>query len=187
VTNSNTTRLNRESIKREKIKREKIGPATISHPALGSSLERELWPPILQQAIREVFELMLAYSLEVPTIPPPEHGLDITAMVGLAGELCGILTVRCSTQTAARLAARMLGTDLETAGPEKWDAMGEICNLVAGNFKHNIPGLEDGCMLSPPMVISGAEYSLHAMIEDELHTVLLFEGEPLLVSLEIHR
>lgn len=147
---------------------------------------RELWLPILQQAIREVFELMLAYSLEVPTVPPADQGLDITAIVGLAGELSGILTVRCSTQTAARMAARMLGTDLETAGPEKWDAMGEICNLVAGNFKHKIPGLGDRCMLSPPMVISGAQYSIHAMIEDELHSVLLFEGEPLVVCLEIH-
>ena len=157
-----------------------------SHSALSSSVGRELWLPILRQAIREVFELMLAYSLEVPTIPPSDQGLDITAMVGLAGQLCGILTVRCSTQTAARMAARMLGTDLETAGEEKWDAMGEICNLVAGNFKHNIPGLGEGCMLSPPMVISGAEYSLHALIEDEIHTVLLFEGEPLVVCLEIH-
>lgn len=157
-----------------------------SHPAPSSAVGRELWLPILEQATREVFELMLAYSLEVPTVPPSDQGLDITAMVGLAGELCGILTVRCNSQSAARMAARMLGTDLETAGAEKWDAMGEICNLVAGNFKHNVPGLGEGCMLSPPMVISGAEYSLHAMIEDELHTVLLFEKEPLVVCLEIH-
>ncbi len=156
------------------------------HPALTPARRRELWLPILQRAIREVFELMLAYSLRVPSVPPSDQGLDVTAMVGLAGELCGILTVRCSPQTAARIAARMLGTDLETAGPEKWDAMGEICNLVAGNFKHKIPGLGHGCMLSPPVVISGAEYSLHAMIEDEVHTVLLFEGEPIVVCLEIH-
>jgi hypothetical protein len=45
---------------------------------------RELWLPILQQAIREVFELMLAYSLEVPTVPPADQGLDITAIVGRA-------------------------------------------------------------------------------------------------------
>jgi CheY-specific phosphatase CheX len=140
----------------------------------------------LQQAIQEVFELMLAYSLEVPATPPPDRGLDVTAIVGLAGQLCGILTVRCSTPTAARIAARMLGTDVEQAGAEKWDAMGEIGNLVAGNFKHKIPGLGDGCMLSPPMVITGDQYTLHAMIEDELHVVLLFEHEPIMVCLEIH-
>jgi chemotaxis protein CheX len=153
-------------------------------PALLPAVGRELWPPILQQAIQEVFELMLACSLEVPTQAPPEAGLDTTSMVGLAGKLCGILTVRCSSQTAGRMASRMLGTDMEKAGPEKWDALGEICNMVAGNFKHKIPGLGDGCMLSPPTVITGA-YSLHAMSDDQIHTVLLFEGEPVVVSLEI--
>lgn len=157
-----------------------------SHLALHSARGREHWLPILQQAMQEVFELMLACSLEVPTEAPPEQALDTTSMVGLAGELCGILTIRCSARTAAGMASRMLGTDLERAGPEKWDALGEICNMVAGNFKNKIAGLGDGCMLSAPTVITGAEYSLHAMIDDEIHTVLLFEGEPVVLSLEIH-
>ena len=75
----------------------------------GSALGRECWLPTLQLAIQEVFELMLACPLEVPPEPPAEDGLDITAMVGLAGQLCGILTVRCSTKSAARMASRMLG------------------------------------------------------------------------------
>ncbi len=158
-----------------------------SQLALHPARRREHWLPILQQAIQEVFELMLAGSLEVPAGPPPEQALDTTSMVGLAGELCGILTIRCSAQTAARLASRMLGTDLESAGPEKWDALGEICNMVAGNFKNKIAGLGDGCMLSAPTVITGADYSLHAMFNDEVRTVLLFEGEPVVLSLEVHR
>lgn len=160
---------------------------TSSHLAPHSARGREHWLPILQQAIQEVFELMLACSLEIPTEAPPELGLDTTSIVGLAGELCGILTVRCSARTAARMAARMLGTDLERASPEKWDAVGEICNMVAGNFKNKIAGLGDGCMLSAPAVITGADYSLHALIDDEVRTVLLFEGEPVVLSLEIHR
>ncbi len=99
-------------------------------------------------------------------------------MVGLAGELCGILTIRCSAKTAARMASRMLGTDLESAGPEKWDALGEICNMVAGNFKNKIAGLGDGCMLSAPTVITGGDYSLHAMFNDEVRTVLCSKESP---------
>jgi len=158
-----------------------------SHLAPHSARGREHWLPILQQAIQEVFELMLACSLEVPTQPLPNQGLDTTSIVGLAGELCGILTIRCNARTAAGMASRMLGTDMEGAGPEKWDALGEICNMVAGNFKNKIAGLGDGCMLSAPTVITGADYSLHAMISDEVRTVLLFEGEPVVLSLEVHR
>lgn len=157
-----------------------------SNPALNSGAGRECWLPTLQLAMQEVFELMLACPLEVPVEPPVEEGLDITSMVGLAGQLCGILSVRCSRKSAARMASRMLGIDVEKAGPELWDAVGEICNMVAGNFKNKITGLGDGCMLSVPTVITGTEYNLHSMVNDEMHTTLLFEGEPVVLSLEVH-
>jgi len=147
---------------------------------------RECWLPTLQLALQEVFDLMLACPLEIPAVPPPIEGLDITSMVGLAGQLCGILTVRCSSKSAARMASRMLGTPTEKAGNQMWDAVGEICNMVAGNFKNKINGLGDGCMLSVPTVITGADYNLHSMVNLEIQTVLLFEGEPLVLSLEVH-
>jgi len=152
------------------------------HPALG----RECWLPTLQLAIQEVFDLMLASPLEIPSVPPAVEGLDITSMVGLAGQLCGVLTLRCSATSAARMASRMLGTPPEKAGTHMWDAVGEICNMVAGNFKNKIAGLGDGCMLSVPTVITGADYNLHSMVDLEIQTVLLFEGEPVVLSLEVH-
>jgi chemotaxis protein CheX len=78
------------------------------------------------------------------------------------------------------------GDRWENTGSEMFDALGEICNMVAGNCKNRSVGLGDGCMLSVPTVIMGANYSLHSMITDELRTVLLFEGEPVVLSLEIH-
>ncbi|HTW57909.1 MAG TPA: chemotaxis protein CheX [Terriglobales bacterium] len=142
--------------------------------------------PTLQLAMREVFELMLASALEVPVETPAEEGLDITSMVGLAGQLCGVLTLRCSAAAAARMASRMLGIDTDKAGPEMWDAVGEVCNMVAGNFKNKISGLGDGCMLSVPTVITGGDYALHSMVNDEIRTALLFEGHPIVLCLEIH-
>jgi chemotaxis protein CheX len=85
------------------------------------------------------------------------------------------------------MASRMLGVETAQAGPEMWDAIGEICNMVAGNFKNKIAGLGDGCMLSVPTVITGTEYSLHSMVSDEIHTTFLFEGEPVMLSLSVHR
>lgn len=147
---------------------------------------RECWLPTLQLAIVEVFDLMLACTLEVPAEAPSGEGLDITSMVGLAGQLRGILSVRCSSKAAARMATLMLGTEADADGTEMWDAVGEICNMVAGNFKNKIAGLGDGCMLSVPTVITGAEYSLHSMVNDAIHTALLFQGEPIILTLEIH-
>jgi chemotaxis protein CheX len=155
------------------------------NPAL-SPTAREGWLPTLQLAMREVFELMLASPLEAPAEPVSDAALDITSMVGLAGQLCGVVTLRCSAKSAARMAARMLGIDADKTGPEMWDAVGEVCNMIAGNFKNKISGLGDGCMLSVPTVIAGADYSLHSMICEEIRTVMSFEGEPVMLTLEIH-
>lgn len=157
-----------------------------SHPARSSGAGRECWLPTLQLSAQEVFDLMLGVTLAVPQEAPSGEGLEITSMVGLAGQLCGVLSLRCSPKSATRMASRMLGIEAEQAGPEVWDAIGEICNMVAGNFKNKISGLGDGCMLSVPTVISGADYNLRSLAADSIHTILLFEGEPLVVSLELH-
>lgn len=155
-------------------------------PALTPGRGRDGWLPTLRLAIQEVFDLMLGSTLEAPVQPPSEAGLDITSMVGLAGQLCGVLTVRCRAKSAARMASLMLGIEADQSGPEMCDAVSEICNMVAGNFKNKIAGLGDGCMLSVPTVITGSEYNLHSMVNEEMHAAFLFEGEPILVSLEVH-
>jgi len=146
-----------------------------------------LWGPMLQVSAQEVFERMLASTLAAGPETLVEEELDITAMVGLAGQLCGIITLRCPAQSANLMTAKMLGMDAAQVGPEMWDAVGEICNMIAGNFKNKIAGMGDGCMLSVPTVIEGADYNLHALSDSgktEIH--LLFEGMPLALAIEIH-
>ena len=85
------------------------------------------------------------------------------------------------------MTSKMLGVALDKVGPEVADAFGEVCNMVAGNFKNKIAGLAEGCMLSPPTVITGSDYSLHSMAESPgLEINLLFENMPLAISLQIH-
>jgi chemotaxis protein CheX len=85
------------------------------------------------------------------------------------------------------MAGRMLGLDAAAAREAMCDAAGEVCNMIAGNFKNKISGLGDGCMLSVPTVITGADYSLHALGSSvAMRTTMLFEGEPVVLSLEIH-
>jgi outer membrane protein OmpA-like peptidoglycan-associated protein len=94
----------------------------------------ENWLPILELAVEEVFEIML--GCRVKPVAPSEHTVhgEFTAMVGLAGSLCGVLTVRCDAETAYQVAKCMLG---DTADSEQQvaDALGEICNMITGNFE----------------------------------------------------
>ena len=107
---------------------------------LSVSKEHADWIPLLELSVREVFELMLGCQLK-HLEAAPEEGLDITSMVGLAGQLCGVLSVRSSKESAALMAYKMLGAETDTNSQEVRDAFGEICNMVAGNFKRKISGL----------------------------------------------
>ena len=144
------------------------------------------WLPVLDLATREVFETMLASQLTTPASTSTDS-LNVTAMARLAGMLCGVMSVRSEKKAATLMASKMLGVDLDKVGPEIADALGEICNMVAGNFKNKIAGLGDGCMLSPPSVITGDDYTVHPQPETPaLEVSLLFETMLLVISLHIH-
>lgn len=157
----------------------------------------ESWPTLLGLAAHEVFVLMVGTELATATEIFPQERIDITSMVGLAGEVCGVLTVRSTAPAVALMTSKMLDVDadtdsqqtnpLHTNSQQSWDAFGEICNMIAGNFKHKIAGIGNDCMLSVPTVITGADYNLHCRVEsDKISVHLLFEGHPLIVALEIH-
>jgi hypothetical protein len=94
----------------------------------------EDWLPILELATREVFEIMLACKVKPVAQSEGKPNAGFTAMVGLAGALCGVVTVCCDARTAGQIAEGMLG---ETAESEEQvgDALGELCNMIAGNFE----------------------------------------------------
>jgi chemotaxis protein CheX len=153
---------------------------------LADSNSHQNWVPLLEVAAQEVFELMLSCKISVAE-NPAEFEPDITAMVGLAGQLCGVLTIRCGHKSAGLMASKMLGVDADQAGPEMCDAFGEVCNMVAGNFKNKVSGLGDGCMLSVPTVITGTDYNMRSLTDSAAIEVrFVFEGQPMTVALQVH-
>lgn len=108
-------------------------------------------------------------------------------MVGLAGALCGILTVSCNKKTAFDVAKCMLGPEIAESEEQVSDALGEVCNMIAGNFKNKLSNASQTCMLSVPTVIKGEEYSYRSLADGEaLETVMLLNNEPLSVCLQLH-
>jgi chemotaxis protein CheX len=151
-----------------------------------NATDHESWRSVLELASQEVFDTMLASPLTLAPEPDSDDRLDITAMVGLAGMLCGVLTIRCNSKAGTAMASKMLGISLEEAASQICDAMGEICNMVAGNFKNKVSGMGDGCMLSVPTVITGGDYDCHSLAESNaLKLSFLFERENVLIALQV--
>ena len=155
------------------------------HESATANSEHGEWLPLMELATREVFEMMLGSQLAVPDLTV-DAAYDTTSIVGLAGKLCGTLTVSCGTKSATLMASKMLAVEAVDGSREVSDALGEVCNMIAGNFKNKIPGLGDGCMLSVPIVITGKDYSTHSLANSAvLDLTLLLESMPFLVRLQI--
>ena len=141
----------------------------------------------LDSAAAEVFEMMVGTPLgpsDQVTVP---RVADYTAMIGLAGDLCGVLSFRCSLESAARIAGKMLGTDENTSAECIRDALGEICNMVAGSFKAQLSDVAEQCMLSVPTVVSGKDYQLYPLADGlRIQVPRTFEGDLIWLTLDLH-
>ena len=166
------------------------GPAAHAAGNAGDTAQsagRGSWREELEKASCEVFEIMVGTSLNIPTEPLPPFVPDFAAMVGIAGSLCGLVSLRTSAGCAKRIAAKMLGDDDIGATEAAQDAFGEVCNMIAGSFKGRITGLADGCALSVPTVIYGRDFTLFSLARGEHYEVVFsFEGQLLSVSLDLH-
>ena len=145
------------------------------------------WLPLLELAAQEVFTVILGSSLAMPAVSEPLRGESFTAMVGLAGSLRGVVTFFCGAHSARQIAGLMLGADFACREDQICDAMGEICNMVAGNFRKKLSGLNKPCLLSVPAVVTGKGYHFHSLAGGEsLQTTLTLDGQPLVIRLDIH-
>jgi chemotaxis protein CheX len=157
-----------------------------TEPSLATHAQEENWLPILELAVEEVFEIMLGQRVKPTPKDAHEPSAEFTAMVGLAGAMCGILTVCCDRKTAREIAKSMLGPEIADSEDQVSDALGEVCNMIAGNFKNKLSG-SHGCMLSVPTVIKGEEYTFYSLADGELlETFMKFEDSVLAVSLRLH-
>jgi hypothetical protein len=68
------------------------------------------------------------------------------------------------------------------------DDLGEVCNMVAGNFKNKIAGLAEGCMLPPPPAITRSDDDLQSLSSSPvLELRLWFEDLPVVISVFLGR
>jgi chemotaxis protein CheX len=143
------------------------------------------WPDILRDTAIEVFSTMAGTKVTAPGDRNVPVIAEITGMVGIAGPLSATFSLRCSLLSATKIASQMLGVSMEEAKEQKCDAVGEICNIVAGYFKAKI-GLGDRCMLSVPTVLTGKDYRVLSRVQNlRLELPLLHESEPIWIALEV--
>ena len=125
-------------------------------PDQGSAFARSL-----DEAVEEVFRLMLGMECAPVNECPAEEGKLISAVIGLAGAMSGICVLSSDETVTLRMVEAMTGAMVSGLSDTVKDAIGEICNMVAGAWKARQPLLASECMLSTPTVVTGTNYQLH--------------------------
>lgn len=138
--------------------------------------------------VMEIFRMMFGFEAEVDETWDHGPKLDTderTAIVGFSGAMRGSCQVRVSSQAAHAIASAMLGgAIIDESDDSINDALGELCNMLAGGWKNGIPGLSSECSLSPPTVISGRNYRVHMSGPSEkLSRTYRFAGHALHLTL----
>ncbi|HTR25938.1 MAG TPA: chemotaxis protein CheX [Terriglobales bacterium] len=165
---------------------------TTDQPVSREDLVAQLraWDAVLREATTEVFSTMIGVTVDVPPAPNASSQdaslvAYVTGMIGIAGAMRAVFSLRCSDNAAIKIASRMLCISAEEAAAQKSDAIGEVCNIIAGHFKHKI-GYGDSCTLTVPTVVVGGNYSIHCLEKGErLEFPVAYEGETVSVTLDI--
>jgi chemotaxis protein CheX len=127
----------------------------MSKPELDISLLAEA----MRASALEVFGTMLGIAVEPQEVVPgvavesADHG--VMSLLGLTGEWTGSGGLCCSAQCACWFASQMLFSEYPEVNDEVRDAVGEITNMIVGNFKNSIGSVTGPLGMSTPTVICG--------------------------------
>ena len=83
---------------------------------------------------------------------------DISAVIGLSGDIRGAVVVSMKKQFAIKVADTLVGIPHTDMDDDIVDAIGEIVNIIAGNVKNEVPGGEK-IVISLPTVVKGKDHS----------------------------
>lgn len=114
----------------------------------------------IAEIVESVWQSVFASSVEEED---PFRVLGIKAktyagVVNIAGAWDGAVAVQCGEALVHRAAITMFGlTDDQITSSELHDALGELANMVGGNFKALLP---EPCVLSLPVTVEGDDFRL---------------------------
>jgi chemotaxis protein CheX len=141
----------------------------------------------LAMALEKTFKTMLAHELK-PADTSDLHGLfgpHMLGSIGFAGKIVGHVYLRMSLPASKEIAAGILGLEpKDLTNDDVKDAIGELLNIMTGNFKSNLCDAGLDCKLEPPQVGITEDYSTPIQSGGGLER-LAFSSDKLSVFVEV--
>ncbi|MAF53681.1 MAG: hypothetical protein CL694_11815 [Chloroflexi bacterium] len=121
-------------------------------------MKQEFVNPFLSSA-KLVWEKELGMSVELTSASAVDTRFlteDVTASIGLSGELVGTVLYGFPTPTAREIMNVMVGEEVDAESELAQSALGELANMVAGNAATLLSNAGYTCDITPPIIISAA-------------------------------
>ncbi len=128
---------------------------------------------------QEIFSTMIMLDVtpgEPCSRPEGPFKNSVSGMVGMAGQVKGLLAIHLNEDVAKTVTGNFLGMEVEEVDEDVRDAIGELANMLAGNIKMALTEKGNDIKLSIPSAISGEEYTIDSMTDAEI-TVVPFSLE----------
>jgi chemotaxis protein CheX len=137
----------------------------------------------LDSAVEEVFRMMMGLSCcNFPGISSRSN--EVTALVGLAGVVSGVFVVDVTKAGALCITSALMSMPVQEVDEMVKDAVGELCNMLAGGWKGRFPLLAADCLLSVPMIATSRDYTLHTQkLLTRIARSYRFESHTMIVSI----
>ena len=109
------------------------------------------------------------FSMMVKTKPYPGKAklkkepyptYDVSGIIGLSGDAQGCIAISFPKILALKVVSSLLETEIKVVGPELTDGIGELANIIAGNAKQHLNGMN--LSISLPNVVLGKDHVLGA-------------------------
>ena len=136
--------------------------ATLLRAGLGCAMLLAMSDPLIR-AVKRTFQTMIGVELK-DVAPGTLATLDkehILAEVAFEGKATGRVNLRMDSASATAVAGTVLGFVTDDAADVN-DVIGELSNMVVGNFKSNLCDAGLQCRIAPPKISRTSEFKLRA-------------------------
>jgi len=131
---------------------------------------------LLMHAVSKTFATMLRLTLEARDVLNP-YGDQVVGCIHFKGKATGRVFLRIPCKAADWMVPRFLGKDLPMEPAELLpDVVGEVLNIVGGNFKSNLVDAGLSCSLSVPQVETKTGFA-SGVQDGEYHLSIPFAAE----------
>jgi chemotaxis protein CheX len=127
------------------------------------------------EAVHSATSLVFSTMMDLEVLTGPAHiettspstTEGVMAFVGLAGPWVGSGVIACGSATACRLSSLFLMAETSEVNEDVLDAVGELANMIFGNFKTAAEVVVGPLGLSVPTVIYGKNFVSRSLGKSE--------------------